>query len=190
MTTNEDVADSGSPSSSPPSSPPLLPIPDLDYRWVHAGAQHLDLLPTPVTSAATAYKAFSPDESERIEERWESMEDEERRQAVREWGASEGEGAPKPKPPPAPKTDKTTKPRSSSLSNKEREERKEGKVPEKEEIMSGQEQAVPEEQDKVTAKYKEFMANITKDYDKLETVVGVPVSQVSILVVPRAGALY
>lgn len=39
--------------------PVLLAVPALDVRWVHAGAQQLNLLPTPITSASNSFEAFS-----------------------------------------------------------------------------------------------------------------------------------
>ena len=72
----------------------LLPEPELDVRWVHAGAQHLSLLPTPVKTPSMSYKAFSAQESERMEKQWGLLSHEERKSAIEEWGALDGEGAP------------------------------------------------------------------------------------------------
>lgn len=190
----DDTSEAGP--SSPP-SPLILPLPPLDVRWVHAGAQHLDLLPTPITSLGQTYKAFSADESERIEERWLDMTEEERRKAVAEWGATEGEGAPaKVKPTAKDKEkeremekekekEKGTRRRSMSPNGRasnvhahslragEVQDRLDGKLPEKEEVFSGQEQ-VKEEGD---TRYREVIRDLQKNYD-LETIVGVPVSQV------------
>lgn len=179
--------------SSPP-SPTLLPIPPLDVRWVHAGAQHLDLLPTPITALNPAYKAFSFDESARIEERWISLEEKERKDAVEEWGSTEGEGAPvrnkvkeakdKERAKSAEREKEKNKPKnihSSQLRHGEVQDRLEGKLPETEEVMSGQEQAQPEEgENGKDIKYREIIRKLQKDQD-LEKVYGVPVSQVSCL---------
>ncbi|WVO15288.1 hypothetical protein L204_102944 [Cryptococcus depauperatus] len=83
--------------ATPPETPPLLAIPDLDVRWVHAGSQHLDLLPTPITSASTSYKAFSSSESLRIDRKWQEMSETEKLLAIQVWGKSDGEGVPSPK---------------------------------------------------------------------------------------------
>jgi hypothetical protein len=177
--------------SNPP-SPTLLPIPPLDVRWVHAGAQHLDLLPTPITALNLAYKAFSEDESLRIEERWLSLDENERKNAVEEWGSTEGEGAParnkvkdakeKEKETNAEKEKEKNKPKnvlSSQLRPGEVQDRLEGKLPETEEVVSGQEQVRPEEgENGKDTKYREIIRKLQKDTD-LELVQGVPVSQVS-----------
>jgi len=181
---------------SAPPSPTLLPLPPLDIRWVHAGTQHLDLLPTPITSLNTTYKAFSEDESFRIEERWYSLSEEERRKAVAEWGASEGEGAPKAEKGAKDKADKAKDKdkagekekdkdknpaksmHSSGLREGEVQDRLDGKLPEKEEVFSGQEQAKPSDEDLKTTKYKEIIRKIQLDAD-LEVIQGIPVSQVS-----------
>jgi hypothetical protein len=153
-----------------PSSPPLLPIPLLDYRWVHAGAQHLDLLPTPITAASTAYKSFNAEESFRIEERWESMTEEERRQAVTDWGATEGEGAPKLKDRAKDKDkdkDKAKRRGSNASVDSGKDE-----MPDHEVLRSG------EEQKEAPSLYKDFLTRLQRDYDDLELIAGVPVSQV------------
>jgi hypothetical protein len=188
------------PSSTPP-SPTLLPLPPLDVRWVHAGAQHLDLLPTPITSLNTTYKAFSEEESFRIEAEWYGLSEEERRKAVAEWGASEGEGAPKAEKAGKDKADKnkdkdkavekekehkpTKSIHSSGLREGEVQDRLDGKLPEKEEVFSGQEQAKAGDEDPKTAKYKEIIRKIQLSPD-LEKIQGIPVSQVSITT--RSGA--
>ena len=175
--------------SSPP-SPALLPLPNLDVRWVHAGAQHLDLLPTPITSVGQSYKPFSEEESERIEERWLSLSEEERRRSVSEWGCAEGEGVPtkakiaqkekeKEKSKDrrrsiSPKSDRNV--RSGSLREGEVQDRLDGKLPKKEEVFSGQEQVKEEGE----GRYKQIIRDIQKNYD-LECVTGVPVSQVSFI---------
>lgn len=188
MADDNDQPEAG-PSTSPPPSPTILPLPPLDVRWVHAGAQHLDLLPTPITALNPAYKSFSQDESIRIEERWLDMTEDDRRKAVAEWGSLEGEGAPaKNKTATKEKTkekeakDKSQKERSRSPKNVrstglrqgEVQDRLEGKMPEKEDVFSGQEQATAEEGD---TRYKEIIKEMQKSYN-LEKVQGVPVSQV------------
>jgi len=179
------------PTESGPSSPTILPLPPLDVRWVHAGAQHLDLLPTPITALNPAYKAFSFDESIRIEDRWLSLTEQERRDAVAEWGSTEGEGAPvinkavketKEKDKSTEKEkDKAAKGdvHSHQLRHGEVQDRLDGKLPDTEEVMSGPEQSKPEDEDGQDSKYREIIRKLQKESD-LEEVKGVPVSQVSL----------
>lgn len=85
--------------SVPPADAPLpetallLAVPALDVRWVHAGAQQLNLLPTPITSASNSYAAFSESESSRIELRWQSISESDRLKTIKLWGRNDGEGA-------------------------------------------------------------------------------------------------
>lgn len=216
----------------PPASPPLLPLPPLEVRWVHAGAQHLDLLPNPITTVSTTYKAFSYDESEAIEARWQDMSEEEREKAVREWGITEGEGAPGKKDKEKEKKDKDQngkEVKAKSENGESGEAQKEcavregeslssdhpvdaiphdhppsepeddyfaagrrGSVPDQEIIRSGEEQRDTENgdvsaeksngekgPDSPTTRYKRLVGESLKDYDNLEEIKGVPVSQVS-----------
>lgn len=184
---------------SAPSSPPLLPIPELDYRWVHAGAQHLDLLPTPITTASTSYKAFSADESRRIEEAWQVLEIKKRRRAIAEWGQTEGEGAPTKVKKDKDKggegregrdTAGSTAPLDIEGSTSIREpthahpieeqlhdDKDEKAKPVKEVLRSGEELADVETKDD---KYRDYMLKQQRDYEDLELVVGVPVSEVGL----------
>lgn len=73
--------------------PVLLAVPALDVRWVHAGAQQLNLLPTPITSASNSFEAFSKSESSRIELRWQSISESDRLKTIKSWGRNDGEGA-------------------------------------------------------------------------------------------------
>jgi hypothetical protein len=164
------------PPSSSPSSPPLLPTPPLDARWVHAGAQHLDLLPSPITSVSTTYKAFSQEESDKIEDRWDSMSRDDRARVVKDWGAGEGEGAPKDRKNGGP-SDR----RSSINSTKSNGERHpvdaiptEEDRPGTEVIQSGEEQTRDS-----GSEYRDIVARAQREHEDLELVSGVPVSQVS-----------
>nr|XP_031862276.1 uncharacterized protein CI109_002241 [Kwoniella shandongensis]KAA5529348.1 hypothetical protein CI109_002241 [Kwoniella shandongensis] len=202
------------PDAPPPETPPLLPIPRLDVRWVHAGSQHLDLLPTPITAASTTYKAFVSEESSRIEDRWQTYADEERRKIVREWGSTEGEGA-----PARTKTKQTDKEKEGDKEKEKEKERREsvasshsvdndrlpthpsdehlngekanlngdvkengngnGKVPEEGVIDPDHLGEDGDEQD-LDAKYKDLIAKQQKEYENLEEIAGVPVSQDSL----------
>ncbi|WWC64176.1 uncharacterized protein I303_106784 [Kwoniella dejecticola CBS 10117] len=179
------------PDAPPPETPPLVPIPTLDFRWVHAGAQHLDLLPTPITSASTTYKPFSFSESLRIEERWRETTDNDRRKIIREWGSMEGEGAParaKVKEKDRTKRNSVTSAHSDAstaahrLDDKVKEKRQDGEVPDKEHLKSGEEQTMAEEAplDDAEQKYKDIMRKTQSDSDNYEVIQGVPVSQDSL----------
>lgn len=164
------------PPSSSPSSPPLLPTPPLDVRWVHAGAQHLDLLPSPITSVSTTYKAFSQEESDRIEDRWDSMSRDDRARVIKDWGAGEGEGAPKDRKNGGPSDRRASI--NSTKSNGERHPvdaiPTEQEQPGMEVIQSGEEQSRDSE-----SEYRDIVARAQREHEDLELVSGVPVSQVS-----------
>jgi hypothetical protein len=146
-----------------------LPIPELDYRWVHTGAQYLDLLPTPITTAATIYKSFSPDESRRIEEAWNAYTPEERQKAIDDWGRKEGEGF-------ATKSKEKEKERRGSNASGRSVGKDDGEV-----LRSGQEQPQGDERDS-EGRYKDFMTKAQQEYENLELISGVPVSQVCVVV--------
>lgn len=159
-----------------------LPQPELDFRWVHTGAQHLDLLPTPITTAATAYKAFSPEESRRIEAAWNDMTPSARQKAIDEWGKKEGEGFATP-PNKKDKLDKQDKGRrgsdasvrstqSQTATSQQDRDKDKGEV-----VRSGEEQPHDDEKDG-DGRYKDFMAKAQQEYENLELISGVPVSQV------------
>ena len=148
-----------------------LPMPELDYRWVHTGSQYLDLLPTPITTAATIYKAFSPDESRRIQEAWDAFTPEERQKAIHDWGRKEGEGFATP----------ATKSKGVEKDKDKDKERRGSNVSarsvEGEPIRSGEE--IPKEDEKDgDGKYKDFLTQAQQEYENLELISGVPVSQV------------
>lgn len=132
------------------SSPPLLPVPFPDERWMHAGAGHLALPINPITAATTTYKAFTPDESLRIDAAWDGLREEERLRAVADWGRCDGEGAVKRKPVEEPPVEGDP-----SM------------------IRSGEEQKEDPE-----VRYKDHMARVQGQED-LELIQGVPVAQVS-----------
>lgn len=157
----------------------VLPIPELDFRWVHTGAQHLDLLPTPITTAATVYKAFSYGESDRIETAWNDLTPEARRKAIEEWGKKEGEGfatatiTKKEKPKEIDKDKERRGSNASARSVNTQRERDDTET-----VKSGEEQ--PEDDKDKHTRYKDFMVNAQQEYENLELISGVPVSQVSL----------
>lgn len=158
-------------------SPTLLPIPYLDLRWMHAGTQHLSLLPNPITTASTTYKAFSQSESERIEDRWESMTEDERQLAMREWGQGEGEGAPKKEKKEKDKTkEKEKEAAKKEVSANEMAHPVDGHVGSGDTTEKNPGEEVKEVD--LERRYKEIVASSQKDHENLETVQGVPVSQV------------
>jgi hypothetical protein len=150
-----------------------LPMPQLDYRWVHTGSQYLDLLPTPITTAATIYKAFSPDESRRIQEAWDAFTPEERQKAIHDWGRKEGEGF----ATPATKSKGVEKDKDKEKEKERRGSNVSSRSVEGEAIRSGEEQPKEDEKDG-DGKYKDFLAQAQQEYENLELIAGVPVSQV------------
>jgi len=150
-----------------------LPMPELDYRWVHTGSQYLDLLPTPITTAATIYKAFSPDESRRIQEAWDAFTPEERQKAIHDWGRKEGEGF----ATPATKSKGVEKDKDKDKEKERRGSNVSSRSVEGEPIRSGEEQSKEDEKDG-DGKYKDFLAQAQQEYENLELIAGVPVSQV------------
>jgi hypothetical protein len=87
--------------------------------------------------------------------------DNERKRIISEWGLAEGEGAPKSK-------DAKGKRRASVSSVGS------GREEVQEEIFNS-----GEEQKEHPSQYKDFIAKLQKDYEDLELIAGVPVSQVS-----------
>lgn len=164
----------------PPESPSILPQPPLDVRWVHAGAQHLDLLATPVTAASTTYLAFSAEESEAIDAAWFSRYTEAEREEIRrKYGTSDKDKV----------KEKEEKRASKDLDSGKKQVYKEadedgsigrdamGRTADEREkanddiLRSGEEQPVEDDEDE----------RIRKEYEEnenLELIKGVPVSQV------------
>ena len=147
---------------------PVVPAPALDYRWVHAGSQTLDLLPTPITTASTLYKPFSSDESQRIETQWQSLPEQARRIAINEWGLGDGEGT-------TTAQKKKERPRSDSGASSTKGA---GGMVDGEVIRSGEEQPKVDETDR-EGRYRDIMTEAQREYENLELIAGVPVSQVS-----------
>ncbi|KAJ9124533.1 hypothetical protein QFC24_003325 [Naganishia onofrii] len=63
-------------------------IPWLEFRWMHGGAQYMNLPTAPITSQATNYVAFSTSENHRLEEAYQKLSDEEKKEA----GQASGKG--------------------------------------------------------------------------------------------------
>ena len=108
------------------------------------------------------------------------MSGEDRQKIVAEWGAGEGEGA----PPKVSLKGKEKDEKSAKVKDKENGERdpspRSVTPPVKEVVRSGLEQP-KDEQDEENAegRYRDIMAKAQKDYEDLELIAGVPVSQVS-----------
>jgi hypothetical protein len=151
----------------------LLPCPDLDFRWVHAGSQHLDLPIVPVTAASTSYKAFTADESSRIEQHWESISSTEKHAIIDEWGKTEGELAPAKAPL---KKSKEKERRGSTASARSAHD---GEI-----LRSGEEQ--PHDEVDRDGHYKDIMLKAQREYENLELISGVPVSQVGRVTASRS----
>ena len=170
-----------------PASPSLLPLPQIDFRWLHAGAQHLDLLPTPITTTSTTYKPFSLEESNRIEEEWWTISEADRRKAVFEWGNTEGEGAP---------TKVNEKEQEKEFESKGKERRGSGASDsfkgDDHNVAEHANRGVPVEEASHAAEglaqmkgdghgtYQDLMQKAQKEYEQLELIAGIPVSQVSL----------
>lgn len=82
------LSDSESEDGDDSDAPPEAPV-----RWVHGGAQYLDLLTTPVTSLNNTYVSFSDSENRRLEEAWARLTDEQKEAAKRKSGKSKEEKA-------------------------------------------------------------------------------------------------
>lgn len=58
-------------------------IPWLEFRWMHGGAQHMDLPTAPITTQTINYVPFSASENVRLEEAYQKLSEEERREVGR-----------------------------------------------------------------------------------------------------------
>lgn len=58
-------------------------IPWLEFRWMHGGAQHMDLPTAPITSQTLNYVPFSTSENVRLEEAYQRLSEEEKNEVGR-----------------------------------------------------------------------------------------------------------
>jgi hypothetical protein len=58
-------------------------IPWLEFRWMHGGAQHMDLPTAPITSQAINYVPFSTSENQRLEEAYQQLSEEQKNEVGR-----------------------------------------------------------------------------------------------------------
>lgn len=147
-----------------PTSVEVTEMPSLEVRWMHTGAKHLALPTAPITAAETAYKAFSMDESDRIEKAWEVLSAEEKKKIVNEWGLGDGEWS------------------QQMIAARSREKGEDS--PEDEEFSDpptpgGSVASEPETPQDKAEIYKSVIERARNDPSKLDAIHGVPVSQVS-----------
>ncbi|KAL7421212.1 hypothetical protein Q5752_004097 [Cryptotrichosporon argae] len=173
------------PDESPPPSPTLLPCPALDVRWVHAGAQHLDMPIAPITTTTTAYKSFSADESRRIEDKWITYPEEQRKRIIAEWAKDDGElSSKRTKGKEGERRGSNASlaptPRARRGSNASTLSVDKDSKPHTESVRSGEEQPRTDEVEATEMSYKDILAKVQQEYDDLELIKGVPVSQDSL----------
>lgn len=143
-------------------------MPPLEVRWAHTGTKQLALPTAPVSGLDASFKAFSADESDRIEAAWQAMSADERRAIVNLWGKGDGEWSEDPKKT-AKKVPKTVK-------------KPAGDKKAQAGAASGTESeavSVDEEVLEKNEQYKSIIEKAQNDSSRLDTVKGVPVSQVS-----------
>lgn len=140
-------------------------MPALEVRWAHTGTKQLALPTAPVTGLDTNFKAFSADESDRIEAAWQSMSAAQRQAAVELWGKGDGEWSEDTKKAKKKKSAKKSATRvSSSVSVTSASESE----------APSADEAVPEKEEQ----YKSIIEKAQSDTSRLDSVEGVPVSQV------------
>lgn len=85
-----EVSDHGDATSVTSCSPP-----ELDYRWLHAGSQHLALLSTPITAPkAITYASFSDLENEHLEQGFQKLTASQRDAAKKQMGEQQQQTTP------------------------------------------------------------------------------------------------
>ncbi|KLT41457.1 hypothetical protein CC85DRAFT_247655 [Cutaneotrichosporon oleaginosum] len=141
----------------------------LEVRWMHTGAKHLSLPTAPITAAETAYKAFSMDESDRIEAEWEKLSKKTQAKIVREWGRGDGEWSLKER----------------SVGTKAKGEDNEQAIKEADEAddpptPAASEASLPDSPEDKAEVYKSIIERTRTDPTQLDQVHGVPVSQDSL----------
>lgn len=165
-------------------------IPWLEYRWMHGGAQYMDLPTAPVTSQTINYVPFSTSENIRIEEAYQKLSEEEKVQV----GKISGKGSEKDGEKNSEKT--TEKPKAKDSTNGSTSKVKEesnghvkiakahGEIEEQVGDALGPDDLdaakYPDPGNEAPATWKDQKEKEDKDKqeDDLDKVVGVPVSQV------------
>jgi hypothetical protein len=147
----------------------------LEVRWMHTGAKHLSLPTAPITAAETAYKAFSMDESDRIEAEWEKLSERQQAKVVRQWGRGDGEWSPK---------ERSVGTKGKGEDN-EQDEKAVKELQEADEAAdpatpAASEASLPDSPEDKAEVYKSIIERARTDPSKLDEVHGVPVAQVSV----------
>lgn len=142
----------------------------LEVRWMHTGAKHMSLPTAPITAAETAYKAFSMDESDRIEAEWEILSEKQQAKVVRQWGRGDGEWSPKER-----SVGTKGKGKDNEKAVKEADEADEADDPP---TPAASEASLPESPEDKAEVYKSIIERTRSAPSKLDEVHGVPVSQV------------
>lgn len=136
----------------------------LEVRWMHTGTKQLALPTAPITAAETAYKAFSVDESDRIERAWESLTSDQRKSVERKWGRGDGEWS----------QQMTTAGQREPGADANQVEEDAGDP----ETPPASEGSIPESPEDKAEIYKSIIERARSDPSKLDAIHGVPVSQV------------
>lgn len=148
-----------------PLSVAKLKMEPLEVRWMHTGTKHLALPTAPITAVESAYKAFSVDESDRIERGWEVLPKEQRAKIERRWARGDGEWS----------AQTTTGGRKES--GEDTKEIDEGPAPDPE-TPPASDESVPDSPEDKAEIYKSIIERARSDPSKLDAIHGVPVSQV------------
>jgi hypothetical protein len=165
-------------------------IPWLEFRWMHGGAQYMNLPTAPITSQATNYVAFSTSENHRLEEAYQKLSDEEKKEA----GQASGKGMSEETDKSKKKEGDTANERNGKTAKKERDsaadQLKIEKADSRVELEVGDvgpddvddHEQYPDPGNEMPTLRKDRKEKEEKDKQEedLDTVVGVTVSQVSI----------
>lgn len=165
-------------------------MPWLEYRWMHGGAQYMDLPTAPVTSQTINYVPFSSSENTRIEEAYQKLSEEEKVQV----GKISGKGSEKDDEQSSEKTMEKSKAKDSAngSTSKVKEEsnghvkiaKANGEVQEQvgdalePDDLDAEKYPDPGNEAPTTRKDQKGKEDKDKQEEDLDKVVGVPVSQV------------
>lgn len=169
-------------------------IPWLEFRWMHGGAQHMDLPTAPITTQTINYVPFSASENIRLEEAYQKLSEEEKTEVGRISGkGSEAADKEKEKKKKAADTTQEASKTSGPTAGKEpahttdhvKIEKANGEIGDEHGDVPGPDdievEKYPDPGNESPADWNDHKAK--EDHDKqeeeLDTVVGVTVSQVS-----------
>lgn len=151
-------------------------MPPLEIRWAHTGTKQLALPTAPISGLDSNFKAFSADESDRIEKAWQALPAERRQAIVAMWGKGDGEWSQgsKKEQKRARKAAKKASGKSTPANSVNSASESEGPAPPANEELEKDEE------------YKSIIEKAQNDPSRLDSVEGVPVSQVSISILSAA----